>query len=249
MSRFDTATRSYSEALVSYGVNYNGVPIPAADTRPDLAKPVIYWTPVIAPGNLLFYNGSMFPQWRGSALMGGMATQTLNRITFDGKGGAMPAERYSVGHRIRDVEVGPDGAVYAAGSPGGKVYRLDSGGKASLYYDTKAQYVWSLAFSGPVLFAATGLPGEIHRVEAAGRGKRVHASSDAHVRTLHAAGNGEVWAGTSGTGLVLRIDSSGKATTVYDSGKTEVTAIASGPDGRVWAAVSSSVRSRFMTRR
>src|SRR5438128_9820236 len=68
--------------------NYNGVPIPSPDTRPDLAKPVIYWTPIIAPGNLTFYNGTMFPQWRDSALMSGIATQTLNRITFDGKGGA-----------------------------------------------------------------------------------------------------------------------------------------------------------------
>src|SRR5204862_4246857 len=34
-----------------------------------LTKPVIYWTPIIAPGNLMFYNGAMFPQWRGSALM------------------------------------------------------------------------------------------------------------------------------------------------------------------------------------
>ena len=67
---------------------------------------MIYWTPIIAPGNLTFYNGAMFPQWKGSALIGGMETQTLNRITFDGKGGATPAERWDVGHRIRDVEVG-----------------------------------------------------------------------------------------------------------------------------------------------
>ena len=67
------------------------------------------------------YNGAMFPQWRGSALMGGMATQTLNRITFDGKGGAAPAERWSVGHRIRDVEQGPDGALWMLedANPGG----------------------------------------------------------------------------------------------------------------------------------
>ena len=63
----------------------------------------------------------MFPQWKGSALMGGMATQTLNRITFDGKGGATPAERWSVGHRIRDVEEGPDGALWMLedSNPGG----------------------------------------------------------------------------------------------------------------------------------
>ena len=141
--------------------------------------------------------------------------------------------------QVTALALGPDGVLYAAGSPGGKVYRVD-GGKPSLYYDTKAQYVWSLAFSGPALFVATGLPGEIHRVEETGKGKRVHASSDAHIRTLHAVENGAVWAGTSGSGLVLKIDAAGKVTTVFDSGKTEVTAIASGPDGRVWAAVSSS---------
>lgn len=104
--------KNYGWPLVSYATNYNGVPIPSPDTRTDLAKPVIYWTPIIAPGNITFYNGTMFPQWKGSALMGGMQTQTLNRITFDGKGGATPAERWSVGHRIRDVEVGPDGALW-----------------------------------------------------------------------------------------------------------------------------------------
>jgi glucose/arabinose dehydrogenase len=104
--------KNYGWPLVSYATNYNGVPIPSPDTRSDLTKPVIYWTPIIAPGNFVFYNGAMFPQWKGSALVSGIATQTLNRITFDGKGGATPAERWNVGHRIRDVEVGPDGALW-----------------------------------------------------------------------------------------------------------------------------------------
>jgi glucose/arabinose dehydrogenase len=117
--------KNYGWPLVSYATNYNGVPIPSPDTRTDLAKPVIYWTPIIAPGNLIFYNGAMFPQWRGSALVSGIATQTLNRITFDSKGGATPAERWSVGHRVRDVEVGPDGALWLLedANPGG-LFRL-----------------------------------------------------------------------------------------------------------------------------
>jgi hypothetical protein len=140
--------------------------------------------------------------------------------------------------QVTSLALGSDGALYAGASPGGKVYRLD-GGKSSLYYDTKAQYVWSLAFSGSALYVATGLPGEIHRVDSAGHGKRIHQSVDPHVRALHAAGDA-VWAGTSGSGLVLRVDSKEHVSTVYDSGKTEVTAIASGPNGRVWAAASSS---------
>jgi glucose/arabinose dehydrogenase len=104
--------KNYGWPLVSYATNYDGVPIPSPDTRPDLTKPVIYWTPIIAPGNIAFYNGAMFPQWQGSALIGNLATKTLIHVTFDGKGGATVGERWDVGHRIRDVAVAPDGAVW-----------------------------------------------------------------------------------------------------------------------------------------
>jgi len=62
----------------------------------------------------------MFPQWVGSALIGGMGARSLSRVTFDGKG-ATPAERWDAGHRIRDVTVGPDGAVWLLedANPGG----------------------------------------------------------------------------------------------------------------------------------
>ncbi len=117
--------KNYGWPLVSYAVNYDGVAIPSPDTRPDLAKPVIYWTPVIAPGNLVFYNGSMFPNWKGSALIGGLMTKTLSRITFDGKGGATPAERWDMGQQIRDVAVAPDGAVWViVNARAGGLYRL-----------------------------------------------------------------------------------------------------------------------------
>ena len=105
--------KNYGWPLVSFGRNYNGTPIPSHDSRTDLTLPVIYWTPVIAPGNLMFYRGTQtFPQWNGSGFIGGMGTRTLNRIVFDGKGGAKTAERWDVGRRIRDVEQGPDGSLW-----------------------------------------------------------------------------------------------------------------------------------------
>lgn len=117
--------KNYGWPLVSYGNNYNGVPIPKPPTRPDLAEPVIYWVPVIAPGNLIFYHGSMFPQWKGSGFVSGMATMCLMRFTIDGKGGATPADRWSLGFRVRDVEEAPDGALWLLeDSPTGGVYRL-----------------------------------------------------------------------------------------------------------------------------
>jgi glucose/arabinose dehydrogenase len=119
--------KNYGWPLVSYATNYNGTPIPSPDNNPPpgLTKPVIYWNPVIAPGNLTFYKGAMFKDWNGSALIGGMVSQTLNRIVFDGKGGAKTAERWAVGHRIRDVAVAPDGAVWLAeDSSSGGLWRV-----------------------------------------------------------------------------------------------------------------------------
>src|ERR1700738_1041887 len=105
--------KNYGWPVVSYGKNYNEVPIPSHDTRPDFAKPVLYWVPVIAPGNLMFYHGAQtFPQWDGSGFISGLASMVLNRIIFDGKGGANTAERWDIGKRVRDVEQGPDGSLW-----------------------------------------------------------------------------------------------------------------------------------------
>ena len=103
--------KNYGWPLVSYGVNYDGTPIPSPDTRPDLAKPAIYWVPVIAPGGLMFYTASLFPQWKGSVFTGGLASKTLIRMTVTGAD-AKPADRWAMDNRIRDVEQGPDGALY-----------------------------------------------------------------------------------------------------------------------------------------
>ena len=116
--------KNYGWPLVSYAINYNGVPIDSPDTRPDLAKPVLYWTPVIAPGNLIFYHGKMFPQWEGSALVTGLATMSLSRIVITGAT-ARSAERWSVGFRARDVEIAPDGALWMLqDSSNGGLYRV-----------------------------------------------------------------------------------------------------------------------------
>ncbi len=118
--------KNYGWPLVSYGLNYNGVPISNPDTRPDLTKPVIYWVPVIAPGNLMFYKGAMF-----SAMERLRPCQRTDfeidhphHLRWQGRSAA-PVERWDMGHRVRDVEVAPDGALWMIedAKPGG-LFRL-----------------------------------------------------------------------------------------------------------------------------
>jgi glucose/arabinose dehydrogenase len=117
--------RNYGWPLVSADINYDGVPIPKPGTRPDLTAAVVTWTPVIAPGNLLVYRGGIFAGWRGSALASGLVSEALDRIIFDGHGGARVIARYPMAFRVRDVAEAPDGAVWviADDNPGG-LYRL-----------------------------------------------------------------------------------------------------------------------------
>src|SRR3546814_6407439 len=102
---------NYGWPIVSNGDHNTGTPIPAHDTRPEFNAPEAWWTPVIAPSGFVIYSGSMFPYFRGHGFIGGLASQALVRIQFDGVQ-AREAARYDMGRRIREVERGPDGALW-----------------------------------------------------------------------------------------------------------------------------------------
>ncbi|RKF16937.1 PQQ-dependent sugar dehydrogenase [Roseovarius spongiae] len=102
---------NYGWPLVSEGRRYSGLPIPDHDTRPEFVPPVIEWSPVITPAGMIHYDGATFPEWRGSLLIGGLASRALIRVEI-ADGAAHEAERWDMGHRIRDVAAGADGAVY-----------------------------------------------------------------------------------------------------------------------------------------
>lgn len=103
--------QNYGWPLVSNGDHYDGRAIPRHSTRPDLAAPAISWNPVIAPGNFMFYTGTMFPQWRGQALVGGMKPNVLVRVAIEGEK-AREVARTPMPHRIRDLAQAPDGSLW-----------------------------------------------------------------------------------------------------------------------------------------
>ena len=105
---------NYGWPVVSHGVNYDGSPVGTGRRQADgMADPIVTWTPVIAPGGMAFYEGGAFPAWEGNLLIGGLRSEALVRLELDGER-VVREERLleALGLRIRDVAVGPDGAVY-----------------------------------------------------------------------------------------------------------------------------------------
>ena len=105
---------NYGYPIVSNGDHYNGKSIPDHDTRPEFRAPVAFWNPVISPAGLVFYSGDLFPAWKGDAFIGGLSSESLVRIEFNGDS-AREAQRFDMGRRIREVEQGPDGALWLLG--------------------------------------------------------------------------------------------------------------------------------------
>jgi glucose/arabinose dehydrogenase len=102
---------NYGYPIVSNGDHYDGREIPDHDTRPEFEAPKVFWVPAISPGGLMFYDGDLFPEWRGSVFLGGLSSMALIRVEFDGESAA-EAERFDMGERIREVEQGPDDAIW-----------------------------------------------------------------------------------------------------------------------------------------
>jgi len=103
--------KNYGWPLVSEGENYDGVPIAKHSTRQDIEPPKLYWVPSISPTSLLIYSGKLFPQWKGSGFIGTLTGPGVIQVTFSGDS-ARKVDEWDLGHRIRWVGEGPDGAIY-----------------------------------------------------------------------------------------------------------------------------------------
>lgn len=116
---------NYGWPIIAYGIEYRGDPIGEGLTaKLGLEQPVYYWDPVIAPSGMTFYTGEMFPEWKGSIFVGGLAGLKLVRLQL--QDGHVTAEEWPLqGRRIRDVRQGPDGAIYVVtDGPNAELLRL-----------------------------------------------------------------------------------------------------------------------------
>ena len=121
---------NYGYPIVSNGDHYDGREIPDHDTRPEFTEPVISWTPVISPGDLMIYGGELFEDWGGEAFAAGLSSQAIVRIGLDGDN-ASELERYDMGARIRSIEEAPDGSIWVLederGESQGRLLKLTPG--------------------------------------------------------------------------------------------------------------------------
>lgn len=228
-SRFEDLERGTPNGVA---VTSDGMLVPGPESR------LVFTTPSS-------YVWAVATDKEGNAYLATGTPATVLRVTPEGKSTTLLTTREM---SVQTVRVGPDGMVYAATLPSGKVYKLDphAEGKnddsATLVFDPattqeKPKYVWDLAFDGKgSLYIATGAPAGIYRVTPGGKPEMFYKSDEEHIRTLAFDKQGNLIAGSDGTGLIYRIDPQGKAFVLYDAPKKEITSVIVAPDGTIYAA-------------
>src|SRR5579872_1628828 len=119
--------KNYGFPVIGYGRDYSGKPINGDKTaQAGLEQPIYFWTPDIAPAGIGFYEGALFPAWKGDLFVSSMLGKAVVRLVLNGDR-VVAEERLltDLNTRIRGVMEGPDGALYVlTDGNGGKILRL-----------------------------------------------------------------------------------------------------------------------------
>jgi aldose sugar dehydrogenase len=115
---------NYGWPVITHGMNYNGTPVTPFTARDGMEQPVIHWTPSIAVCGIDFYTGDAFPRWKNHLLVTALAQQELRRVVIEN--GRVTHQEVLVKDlgRVRDVQTGPDGAIYLALNRPDRIVRL-----------------------------------------------------------------------------------------------------------------------------
>ncbi len=115
---------NYGWPVITYGINYNGTPITDQTHSEGMEQPQTYWVPSIAVCGIDFYTGERFGNWQNDLLVTSLRFNRLHRLRLAGTEVVHEEIVYQGESRMRDVQTGPDGAIYLAVEDPGRILRL-----------------------------------------------------------------------------------------------------------------------------
>jgi WD40 repeat protein len=159
-------------------------------------------------------------------------------------GGPTPGKAPDSSHTTAEVAAAQEGAKpVPEGERPRTAVAVDSSYTASVFFDPKTKYIWTLALDRQGrLYVGTGDSGEIYRVDKSGQGSVFFKSDEAQIRAIDFDGAGNLIAGTDGSGLVYRISPQGDGFVLYSAPKKEITALAIDASGNIYAAGAGEKR-------
>lgn len=103
---------NYGWPVITYGINYSGTKITDITEKEGMEQPITYWVPSIAPCGMTFVTSDLYPEWKGSILLGSLKFNYIHRVVLEGEKAVLQEKLLDQFGRIRSIKQGPDGYIY-----------------------------------------------------------------------------------------------------------------------------------------
>jgi len=115
---------NYGWPVITYGIDYSGDIVSNDTIKAGMEQPIVRWTPSIAVCSAEFMTSSLFPAWKNNLFIGALAFEEIRRLVIvNNRVTEQEMILKGVG-RVRELKVGPDGALYVLLNGPDKVLRI-----------------------------------------------------------------------------------------------------------------------------
>ena len=116
---------NYGWPAITYGIDYSGAIISPFSEKEGMEQPLLHWTPSIAPSDMIYYEGNIYPELKNSFLVTALVSKDVKKVTFKNKINTQESLFSELDIRLRNIQASPDGIIYLlTDGPKGKLIKV-----------------------------------------------------------------------------------------------------------------------------
>ena len=116
---------NYGWPAITYGIDYSGAIISPFTEKEGMEQPLLHWTPSIAPSDMIYYEGNIYPELKNSFLVTALVSKDVKKVTFKNKIDTQESLFSELDIRLRNIQSSPDGIIYLlTDGPKGKLIKV-----------------------------------------------------------------------------------------------------------------------------
>ena len=116
---------NYGWPAITYGIDYSGAIISPFTEKEGMEQPLLHWTPSIAPSDMIYYEGNIYPELKNSFLVTALVSKDVKKVTFKDKINTQESLFSELDIRLRNIQSSPNGIIYLlTDGPKGKLIKV-----------------------------------------------------------------------------------------------------------------------------
>jgi len=116
---------NYGWPAITYGIDYSGAVISPFTEKEGMEQPLLHWTPSIAPSDMIFYEGNVYPELKDSFLVTALVSKDVKKVTFKNGIDSQETLFSELDIRLRNIQASPGGIIYLlTDGPNGKLIKV-----------------------------------------------------------------------------------------------------------------------------